>query len=118
MTGPSVGSLVAFIRSIALLALDAQSQVAWLSSLGLPGLPAVADELALEFDDGCLLLPIFVEHGWLPDGCVNFLAPIDAALDAMSSRSEADVWNVEELASSPEWEEVRSMARQALFHLG
>jgi hypothetical protein len=117
MSEPAIQSLVAFMRSIAVLALDAPTQLAWLASLGLPGTPSVTDELALEFDDGYRLIPRFVANGWLSAESGGLLAPIDAALAAMSGPSNADVWAVEALESDPRWMEVRVLAREALIRL-
>ncbi|WP_189213742.1 hypothetical protein [Actinokineospora fastidiosa] len=114
MTEPHVRTLVAFLRAVAILALDAPHQRAWLASLGLPGELAVADELALEFDDGYLLLPAFISNGWLPANAREQFGPIDAALAAMSGNDHQDVWAVEALSTDQRWEEVRALARNAL----
>ncbi|MFS8103349.1 hypothetical protein LFM09_40105 [Lentzea alba] len=52
MTDHLVPALARFVRSIAVLAMPAESQTQWLDSLGLPGGARIADELALGFDDG------------------------------------------------------------------
>lgn len=114
MTLPAVITLAAFVRSIAILAMDARTQIEWLNSLGLPGRAALADELALEFDDGYMLLPVFLDKGWLKDHSADVLGDIARALTAMSGRENEAVWAVEALASDPRWEEVRGLARKAL----
>lgn len=117
MSQPAERSLVAFLRAMAILALNAPDQVTWLNSLGLPGTAALADELALEFDDGYLLVPSFIEGGWLSSGVQEFLAPIEAALTSMSESGDGDVWTIEALKTDHRWEEVRVLARAALIHL-
>ncbi|WP_258904005.1 hypothetical protein [Actinokineospora sp. UTMC 2448] len=117
MTEPHVRTLVAFLRAVAILALDAPHQRAWLASLGLPGEPAVVDELAHEFDEGYLLLSAFISNGWLPANAREQFGPIDAALAATSGDGHQDVWAVEALATDNRWEEVRALARNALNSL-
>lgn len=58
---PSPIFVAAFVRSVAVLALEADAQIGWLEEKGLP----LVDELALEFDDGFRLVPVFVERGLL-----------------------------------------------------
>lgn len=117
MSDLNVGTLVRFLRAIAVLALPAKSQIAWLQSLGLPGEPRFADELALEFDDGYRLLPQFVRNDWLASQVIEPLAGLDTLLEAMSASGNADLWTVEALASSPQWEEARCKARSILMLL-
>jgi hypothetical protein len=102
---------------LAVLALPAKQQVAWLDSLGMPGKPALADELALEFDDGYRLVQQFVVRGWIPEGALAGLRQVDALLAEMSSPEQATVWEVAALESSDRWEEIRTRARSALFSL-
>lgn len=97
--------------------MDAQAQVEWLNSLGLPGTAALADELALEFDDGYTLLSTFLRNGWLKQESAEVLADIARALTAMSGRENEAAWAVEALASDARWEEVRQLARKALTRL-
>lgn len=68
MEGPTPGMLASLIRAIAMLALPAPHQIAWLEALGVGG---SADELALEFHDGYLLVPQFVERQWLQAAVVG-----------------------------------------------
>ena len=118
MSTPSPRALVAFVRSVSVLALDAAGQLAWLASLGLPGTAALADELALEFDDGFKLLPTFISLGWIQPEAADALAELDATLARMSDPSQGDVWKVEALTSDVRWEGVRSLARDALLSFG
>ncbi|GAA3006507.1 hypothetical protein [Actinokineospora diospyrosa] len=117
MTELPVRPLVAFLRAVAILALDARHQLAWLGSLGLPGEPALADELALEFDAGYRLLPQFISNGWLQADVRELLDAIDAALATMSEKENRDVWAVEALATDQRWEDVRGLARSVLTSL-
>jgi len=115
MTEISGGYLARFIRATALLALPAESQRLWLSSLGLPGEPGYADEMATEFDDGLLLLPQFVAAGWLSHEAADRLTAVDALLEKMSGPEKASLWSIEALYARAEWEAVRAAARDALF---
>ena len=115
MTGPGVKALTSFLRAVAILALPADGQIAWLHSLDLPGQPHYVDELALEFDDGYLLLPQFVTKGWLAQQATEPLAALDVLLSDMSGSEHAELWTLDALATSPLWIEVRHQARVALF---
>lgn len=108
----AVASLTRFLRSLAVLAMDVSGQVAWLRSLGL-GEPGLADELALEFDDGFLLMWAFVGESWLPAATEVPLREIDRALDAMSGERNAAWWKIDALASDRRWAHVRELARAA-----
>ena len=105
-------SAIAFVRSVAVLALDADAQAAWLRTLGT--FPA-ADELALEFDDGFPLVPAFIERGWLSETALPALVPLDEQLTAMSGGDR--LWHAEALAVQPEWDRVRALAGAALLRL-
>jgi len=105
--------VAAFVRNIAVLALEADAQIAWLGKKGLPPV----DELALEFDDGFRLVPTFIERGWLNATALPVLAEIDQHLSSMSGEHNADLWQVESLARRTEWDQVRTLARTALILL-
>ncbi|MBF9132064.1 hypothetical protein I0C86_24320 [Plantactinospora sp. S1510] len=116
MNEPSPRFAAAFVRSVAVLALEADAQVAWTSQLAKHHVPLI-DELALEFDEGIRLLPIFVERGWLNDEARPVLAQLDEQLDAMSGQHNAHLWHAEALVSRAEWDRVRTLARIALTRL-
>lgn len=107
-SGPTFVS--AFVRCVAVLALEADAQIAWLGETGLP----LVDELALEFDDGFRLAPTFIERGWLNATALPVLAEIDQHLGSMSAEHNASLWHVEALVSRTEWNQVRTLARTAL----
>ena len=113
----AVRSLAQFLRSLAVLAMDAQGQLEWLRSLGL-GEPGIADEVALEFDDGHRLMWAFVGYGWLPEEAREPIDAIDLLLDAMSDPElKGNVWDVESLGTDPRWEQARGLARTALLRI-
>jgi hypothetical protein len=114
---PSPRSVVAFVRSVAVLALDADAQVAWASQLMKNHVPLI-DELAMEFDDGFRLVPSFIERGWLNEAALPVLTQLDERLEVMSGQHNADLWHAEALSSRAEWERVRGLARAALTLLG
>lgn len=118
VTEPSlVRPLVSFVRSIAVPALPADQQRQWLNSLGLPGTAGIADELALEFNDGIRLLPQFVEHGWIPSQAAARLGELDAVLEAMSGAENAALWQVPVLDTADEWADIRTRATAILCEL-
>ncbi|GAA2706163.1 hypothetical protein [Actinoplanes palleronii] len=110
MEQPGAIFVAAFVRSVAVLALEADAQVAWLGEKGFP----LVDELALEFDDGFRLVPTFVERGWLNAAALPALTEIDQNLSSMSGQHNAGLWHVEALAGRTEWDQVRASARTAL----
>lgn len=113
MDGPSPRSLANLVRAIAVLALPAADQVAWLDSLGIGG--GNADELALELGDGFLLAPQFVENSWLPSEAAEPLRVLDALLASMSGPSNSELWDTAALETAPAWSEARRLARAALL---
>jgi hypothetical protein len=115
MTGLDARALASFVRAVAILALPADGQIAWLHSLDLPGQPRYVDELALEFDDGYLLSPQFVTNGWLAQEATKPLAALNVLLSDMSGSEHAELWTLDALATSPLWIKVRHQARVALF---
>lgn len=117
MNDSLVPALVRFIRSVAVLALPAEGQVQWLSSLGLPGDAAIADELAQEFDDRFLLLPQFVELGWIPESVAEQLRELNSLLAAMSGPDNAAIWEVSALGTHDVWDKVRNHATRILLAL-
>jgi hypothetical protein len=117
VTEVSAAFLTQFLRATAVLALPADSQKLWLSSLGLPGQPLYADELAMEFDDGVRLLDQFVSSGWLKGAAADRLRVLDGLLTEMSGSENAELWTLEALESSPRWEAVRASARSALLEM-
>ena len=102
---PGVPSLVNFVKAIGRLAMPAEQQVAYLEDIGTA--PS-ADELALEFDEGFVLLPTFVERGWLSAHDAKIAAAIDESLGRMSG--EQGPWDIADLATAPEWQEIRRLA--------
>lgn len=111
MEGPSPRSLANLVRSVAILALPAGDQTAWVDSLGVG---PVVDELALELGDGALLAKQFVEAGWLGAEVLQPLRVLDALLDDMSGPENASLWDVSSLESSPRWAEARERAKEVL----
>jgi hypothetical protein len=109
---PEPRFVAAFVRSVAVLALDGEGQVAWASHL--ESHVALIDELALEFDDGFRLASRFIERGWLNEAALPVLAQLDEQLNAMSGRHNAELWHVDALTSRAEWGRVRVLARMAL----
>jgi len=93
-----------FIASLERLALPAEGQLA-----SLPDGCCKADELALDFDNFCRA------EGVVLQGEVNGLVEeLDHLLARMSGTANAELWTDEALRLRPEWEQVRSMARQIL----
>jgi hypothetical protein len=92
--------------------MDADQQIEWLDSMGLP-----VDELALEFDDGRLLIGQFKELRWVPPDLEVVARPLDSLLAEMSGEHNAALWTEDGLRLAPEWAQVRGLARDVLFTL-
>jgi hypothetical protein len=105
-----------FVRSVAVLALDAAGQEAWLGRAFNGTVVAVA-ELEIEFDEGFALLPSFVARGWLDEAALPALTRLDEHLDAMSGDHNRHLWQVEALTSRAEGAQARDLARAALILL-
>ncbi len=105
-------SLNRFIRAVAILALSAEAQLEYLTSIGVPD---GVDELALEFDDGRLLVRQFEELGWISAVFRAKVDPLNALLEEMSGETRAELWTRSALMVASEWERVRSLARNLLF---
>lgn len=116
MTGPNPALLAKLVRSVAILALPYDGQVAWLSSLGL-GDPEFADELALELEDGALLSRQFEDAGWVSSDARQAVTELDALLRERSGEVHEDFWRLDALRDSPDWERIRELALKALLAL-
>lgn len=111
---PHPKQLATFVRATAVLALTATQQEAWLASLDIQ---VPVDELALEFEDGHLLLPQWVEAGWLPSQAVPAFAAVDTALTGMSGKGHSELWSIAALHEASEWGHVRELAAEVLHLL-
>lgn len=67
-----------FVRAVAVLALPAAAQRAWLDTLP-PFTAGNVDELAMEFDDGFQLAPQWVAAGWLAAETLEAATLLDCA---------------------------------------
>ncbi|WP_410669524.1 hypothetical protein [Amycolatopsis sp. cmx-4-68] len=96
-----------FREALTRLTWPAERQQAWLREIGVPGL---ADELALEFDDFYEPLGRSLGHG----DATPVLAELDALLTRMSGEVNAHLWRPDALTSEPDWQRVRELATAAL----
>jgi hypothetical protein len=106
--------LAAFVRSIAVLALPAAGQEAWLETLG-PVASWNVSELGLEFDDGFVMLRQWVEAGWVAEQARQAIEHLNQALDALSQGEYRTLWSRPALREAPEWESMRRLASAALM---
>ncbi len=105
-----------FVRSLAMLALPAPAQIAWLEDSGLPDIHD-SSELALDVNEGILLLDQFIAMGWVPAVAEAPLRDIDEFFADRSGKDHSVFWDVASLSSHPGWERVRAMAQRALREL-
>ena len=114
MTDIHPSSIGRFVRAVAVLALPAEGQLAYLASIGVPD---GVDELALEFDDGRLLARQFEELGWTSDVFRARVDPLNVLLDEMSGEDRAELWTASALRAASEWDRVRLLAMDLLFSI-
>lgn len=77
--------LAAWVRAIGVLAGPAELQEAWLDSLG-PVASWNVSELGLEFDDGYLLMPQWIDAGWVPSDSTAAVEALNTMLESMSGQ--------------------------------
>jgi hypothetical protein len=94
--------------SLRRLAATADSQIAWLTEIGV----GIADELALEFDHWAMLI-VSMSDTYLPsEQTIQGIRELDELLDKISGPTE--LWSFGALRSSPEWATIRSRANGVL----
>jgi len=103
--------LEALIESLRLMAADYETQVA-----ALPQFVCVADEIATTYDETYLLVDQIVAAGLIDPAIVARFANIDEQTEAMSERTE--LWTLDTLRTAPEWQNLRTQARDILAALG
>lgn len=97
------------LESLAVLAADAPSQVAWLAKHDV-----VTEEIALDFDHAFGMAEALVDEGQLGCGVLPDLREIDAVLSEMSGAENADLWTRGALSVDEGWSQTRRLARQVL----
>lgn len=95
-----------FRASVERLSAPAHEQQAYLERLGTA--PS-ADELGLEFDDAYAAI-----RPTLPERLADVAARLDRYLASLSDDENTELWTVAALASAPEWQRVRELAKELL----
>lgn len=72
------------------------------------------DELALELDDVAPIVPEALERGEISSEIELAVRRVSDKLGEMSEQENAHLWTPDALASSGDWEAVRSLALKAL----
>jgi hypothetical protein len=80
------------------------------------GVAPLADELALEFDDAFRPVDTMPATLGLSAAAQESLLAVDHTLEAMSN-SDSHVWQVDSLAGSTKWAEIRRLAAMVLGEL-
>ena len=102
-----------FMWAVQALALPAEQQLSLF-----PSFAEVADELALEHEETQAGFLTTVGAG-LTSNQTRAIEALDAKLEVMSGEENATTfWTVEALGGRPEWEQVRSLARNVLSVMG
>lgn len=112
-----VAALVNLVHAVAILGLPARKQVEWLNSFGLPGKAELADELADEIGEGCLLLGQFEDAGWITSESRSSIESLNELFEEPRSDYDSAFWLVESLATDPLWAHIRAQAQQVLIQL-
>jgi hypothetical protein len=99
------------LLALARLAHPPDQQINYLRELGV--YPS-ADELGLEFHELALLAPNQLQAGELSAKQRDAILALDSTLQTMSGPANAKLWTVDALTSSPEWDEVRRLAKESL----
>ncbi|MFI6107500.1 hypothetical protein [Streptomyces sp. NPDC051310] len=97
------------LESLAVLAADAPSQVAWLTKHDV-----VTDEIALDFDHALGMAEALVDEGHLNSGVLPDLRENDAVLSEMSGAENADRGTKGALSGDEGWAQTRRLARRVL----
>ena len=97
------------LKALARLAAEPAEQIAHLERLGAS--PS-ADELALEFSEGVLLVPQLVEVGLLTSAEADLLYALDERLNRLSGPNGP--WHMDDLRTHTAWAEIRYQAAAAL----
>lgn len=100
----------ALVEAVAILAAPAESQLAWLASIGTR--PS-ADELALEFDDWYQLVPQMETLGVVSRRAVVLAAALSQALSDIGDEQ----WDEAALGAAAAWDHVRHSAGLTLVEL-
>lgn len=110
-------------QAVRYLAAPAAEQIAHLDQLMSPvtgGGSAAAygnDELALTLDDLFFASNDMISHGELTEAEAAAIRPLDELLTELSGKQNASFWRRESLDDDERWNEVRSLAGQALAQL-
>lgn len=99
------------VEAVAVLASDPVRQLEHLRDLGLP---EGIDELALEYDAIAAAADDMLRRRELDQNQYDAVKNLDEMLSRMSGKVHLALWTPEALSSAPEWEEVRSAAKDCL----
>jgi len=106
------GQVVEMLRA---LAAEPDEQVAFINDFGVGGEPV--DELALEFDRLYGVIRTNPDLAWRYETARPTLDRIDASFAQMSGEQNFEKWTFDALRRSPEWSELRDLAKTALSQL-
>lgn len=109
--------LAGWVRAIGVLAAAPELQEVWLDSLE-PVASWNMTELALEFEEGCLLMPQWVRAGWVAPASIAAVEALNAIFDEMSGEGNAALWTRMALRNHEAWRRVRARAMGVLTEIG
>lgn len=103
------------VAALTRLALPAAEQAHYLEGIGTA--PS-ADELILELDDFMPMSPTAVHDGVLSESEAHAVKLVSEFADSFSGSDYARLWNIGELATAQQWQDLRRLASTALEVLG
>ena len=101
------------VQSIRLLASDYETQIR-----SFPSFVHIPDELALTYNDCFLLVDQMAKAGLLNERQLARLKELDGALEQMSEKESEELWTLDALKKSSEWQDIRLIASELLVLLG
>lgn len=100
------------LDALKMLSAAPENQMAYLRQLG----PSTdADELALEFDAIAAAVDDMLDLKEISEIQANAVRRVDRMLSGISGPSNETLWTAEALTNSPEWMEIRRVAKACLL---
>ena len=96
---------------VIVLAADADAQLDQLQKMGLP---EGIDEIALQYDDIAAAGDDMLRLREIDKHQYDAVKKLNELLSRMSGKAHSKLWTSEALVSAPEWNEVRSAAKECL----
>lgn len=98
------------LQAVMLMALKYEDQACFL-----PGFVCLPDEVISIFDEAYLLFDQVIDAGLVTEAQIAAIKTIDRFTQDMDSKkSSENIWTLEAMKTSPDWQQLRTLARDAL----